>query len=201
MKQTYDDENMENEDEEDDDDDVDNVVFGITSVINMTSRKTEPAVKTLETLLVSKCKECKNTKEIEALLQGNQKSIGFLINERYVNIPAPVSVPLFENLHKEIIRAVEKKKDFEFDYFFMIIKLHRNAVNKDEFYVNPEEELFEQKSIYKYEYSVASESDTGLTGKWKEEDEQLEPIRRVVVLEGNKFNEIIQSISGFLTGN
>lgn len=201
LKQTYDDENMENEDEDDDVDD-DNVVFGITSVINLTSRKSEQAVQTLQALLLSKCKECKSdtSKQVEDLLESKQKNIGFIINERYVNIPPQVSVPLLENLQKEIKRAVEKKKDFKSDYYFMILKLHRNAAKNDEFFVNSEEELFEKNAIFKYEYSVASESDTGLTGNWKEEDEQLEPIRRVVVIEANKLNEIIQSISGFLTG-
>lgn len=203
LKQTYDDENMENEDDDgDDDDDDDNVVFGITSVINLTSRKSEPAVQTLEALLLSKCKECKSDalKDIEELFQNKEKNIGFIINERYVNIPPQVSVPLLENLQKEIKHAVEKKKDFKSDYYFMILKLHRNAAKEDEFYVNSEEELFEKHAIFKYEYSVASESDTGLTGKWKEEDEQLEPVRRVVVIEAKKMNEIIQSITGFLTG-
>lgn len=201
LKQTNDvDENMENEDDDDEMDD-DNVVFGITTVINLTARRNEPPAKSVENLLINKCKECKNFKEIEGILQDTQKNIGFIINERYVNIPAQVSVPLLDNLQKEIKRAVEKKKNFNFDYYFMIVKLHRNSALKNEFYVNPEEELFEQNAKFKFEYSVADESDTGLTGKWKEEDEQLEPIRRVLVIEANKFNESIESLGEFISGN
>lgn len=191
----------------DDDDDDDNVVFGITSVINLTARKDQPAVKSIEELLLNKCKECKKDKEskiLEDLFQDNQKKIGFLINERYVNIPPQVSVPLLENLQKEMKRAVDKKKDFKFDVYFLIIKYHRNPTNEgkvgEEFLVNLEEELFEKHALLKYDFSVASESDTGLTGKWKEGDAQLEPMRRVVAIEANKLNEIIQSINGFLTG-
>jgi protein BCP1 len=197
---------MQEEDDSDDEGD-DNVVFGIASVINLSSQKHETLAKPIKNLIIEKCKECASNTDVTVveniLGSASDKSIGFIVNERYVNIPPQVSVPLLDNLQKEIKRAVDKQRDFKFDYYLLIAKYHRSKKGKgdEEFYTNPEEELFVNEALCKFNYSVASEMDSGLTGKWKEEDEQLEPMRRVVILEASKLEGIIQSINGFLTGS
>jgi protein BCP1 len=204
LKQAWD-ENMQDDDSDDEDDD--NVVFGIASVINLSSQKHEALAKPVKNLIIEKCKECANNTDVTVVENlfgsASDKSIGFIVNERYVNIPPQVSVPLLDNLQKEIKRAVEKKKDFKFDYYLLISKYHQSKKGKgdEEFYTNPEEELFAKEALCKFNYSVASEMDTGLTGKWKEEDEQLEPMRRVIIFEASKLEGLIQSINGFLTGS
>jgi protein BCP1 len=202
------------DDEEDSDDDGDDPVLGITSVINMTNHMQEKYIKLLEEHMVDKLELAPDKDQIDFKIfvemfrnpsQNNQKNVGFLVNERYVNIPPAVSVPLFENLQKEVKRTgIEKKiKDFKFHYYVMILKLHRRAAKDDQpeefFYSNPEEEFFAKNCQFEFKYSVAKECDTGLTGKWKENDEQLEPFRQVVVLDIRRVDNIInQGIKQFL---
>ncbi len=209
MKQAWDD-NMMDEDSDDDDEDP---VFGITSIVNMTNYLKVPFIDGIENYLLDKLEESPATyKTDEKLLfdmfhnpsQANQKSVGLLINERYINIPPAVSVPLLEGLSKEIKRAVEKKKmDFKFHYFVMILKFHRRAVKDggqpaEDIYSNPDEELLAKNSQFHFEYSVAKECDSGLDGKWKEGDEQLEPFRQVIVLDVRRFDGIVEGIKQFL---
>lgn len=40
---------------------------------------------------------------IKTLLEDNKKPVALLINERYVNIPPPISVPLLESIRYSII--------------------------------------------------------------------------------------------------
>lgn len=198
---------------DDSDDDGEDPVLGITSVINMTKHLFEPVIGALESHILEKCESSLVTDEIDIKLmndmfrdpsQNNQKNVGFLFNERFVNIPPAVSVPLLESLQKEVKRAVEKKNaDFKFHYYVMILKFHRRAAKDgkpvEDFYSNPEEEFFAKNCQLKYEYSVASECDSGLGGTWKEKDEQLEPFRQVVVLDVRRVDNIInKGIKQFL---
>lgn len=200
--------------EDDSDDDGEDPVLGITSIINMTNYIREQPITALEEYIIDHCYDCKDCDSTDHKLitemfrnpsQNNQKNVGFLFNERFVNIPPAVSVPLLENLQKEIKRTgIEKKvKDFKFHYYVMILKFHRKAAKDgqpaEDFYSNPEEEFFSKNSQFKFCFSVADECDSALGGTWKEKDEQLEPFREVVVLDVKRFDNIInQGIKQFL---
>lgn len=115
MQQVCDDENY---DDDDDDDDVDeNQGFGITTILNLTDKvwshnyfliifysstctlQEVECVEQLHKLLLELSKEHgdANTSEfIENLLNDDKKPVALLINERYINIPPPISVPLFQ---------------------------------------------------------------------------------------------------------
>ena len=95
---------MDAEDSDDDDDDDDNDssdVFGVTSVLNITEKQNLECVQQLRSLLLDLCNEhaTDQTKSlIQSLLSDDSQSIGLLINERIINIPAQISVPLLESL-------------------------------------------------------------------------------------------------------
>lgn len=87
-------------DVDDDESDV-NDVFGVTSVLNITEKQNLECVQQLRTLLLELCSEHATDQAntmICSLLSDDTQSIGLLINERIVNIPAQISVPLLESL-------------------------------------------------------------------------------------------------------
>lgn len=192
---------------DDDDDDDPNVVFGITTALNLTSRKDTECVKQLKAMILERAEKTATDSVLKLLrdiLTNDSRNTGFLLNERYINIPSQISVPMLESLCKEMKRANEKNMPYNFSYYVMILKFHRKEAKKgkpaDDIFSNPEEELFLQESLASFEYSVASEQDSGLTGKWREDDEELAPFRKVVVLDGKKLPEIVESINGFIHG-
>lgn len=204
IKQAWDDE-MEDED----DDDVDaNVVFGITTVLNLTNHKESECVQQLKSLILERAEKSSTDATLKLLrdiLTNDDRTTGLLVNERYINIPTQISVPMLENLVKEIKRANEKKMPFDFAYLVMILKFHRKEAKKgkpaEDIFSNPEEELFLQEALASFEYSVASEADSGLSGKWREDDEELTPFRKVIVLDGKNLPSIVDSINGFIHGS
>lgn len=204
IKQCWDDEMADDEDEEDDP----NVVFGITTALNLTSRKDAEFVKQLKTMILERAEKTSTDATLKLLrdiLTNEARTTGFLLNERYINIPSQISVPMLENLCKEIKRANEKNMPYNFSYYVMILKFHRKEAKKgkpaEDLFSNPEEELFFQESLASFEYSVASEQDTGLTGKWREDDEEMAPFRKVIVLDGKKLPDIVEQINGFIHGS
>jgi protein BCP1 len=87
-------------DSDDDDIDVSNV-FGVTAILNITEKQNLECVQQLRSLLLELCSEHATDQTnmlIRSLLSDDSQSIGLLINERIVNIPAQISVPLLESL-------------------------------------------------------------------------------------------------------
>ena len=63
------------------------------------------AVRQLKKLLVDKCREFtsnENTTEFTEVMEGPH-SVGFLINERFINIPPQIAVPVYKTLRYELI--------------------------------------------------------------------------------------------------
>ena len=57
------------------------------------------------------------------------KNVGFLLNERYVNIPAQVTVPLLETLVTEMRKATDRNLPFNFSHYIMISKLFKTKTD------------------------------------------------------------------------
>lgn len=200
-------------DDEDDDDDI-NDVFGITTVINISNRQNVQCIQQLRDLLKQMANDhatdATNTM-IKNVLENDSAPLGLLINERFVNLPAQISIPLMENLISEMKRATNKRMPFEFSHFILICKLYkpseqdvtmkknknkrRNANEEPEiFWSNPEEELFNDEATCSFEFSVELESDSGLSGAWTESDKEMTPYRRVLLFDASKLQTIVDKI-------
>lgn len=152
---------------------------------------------------------------IKDVLENDSEALGLLINERFVNIPAQISVPLLENLISEIKRANNKKMPFNFSYYILICKLyktedkklekklkHKKRYNTEEpaiLWSNPEEEIFAEEATISFEFSVEKESDSGLSGTWTETDDEMIPYRRVLLFEATKLQSIIDKIKNHIS--
>ncbi|XP_012229468.1 protein BCCIP homolog [Linepithema humile] len=199
-------------DESDDDDDV-NDVFGITTVINVSDKQNLPCIQQLRDLLKQLADEhatdAVNTM-IKSVLENDASQLGLLINERFVNIPAKISVPLLENLISEVKRANNRKMPFNFSYYILICKLYKSEdkkvgkkpKNKNKnpsgessvLWSNPEEEIFAEEATVSFEFSVEEEADSGLSGTWTEKDDEMVPYRRVLLFEASKLQSIFGKI-------
>ena len=147
---------------------------------------------------------------IKHVLENDAEVLGLLINERFVNIPAQISVPLLENLISDVKRANTKKMPFNFSYYILICKLYKmENVNLDKklkkkkkdntekpsiLWSNPEEEIFAEEATVSFEFSVEKETDSALSGTWTESDDEMTPYRRVLLFEATKLQSIIDKI-------
>ncbi|EZA57498.1 hypothetical protein DMN91_009655 [Ooceraea biroi] len=195
-------------DESNDDDDTVNQVFGITTVIDITKQNV-PCIEQLRNLLkqlATKHAEDSTCRMIENVLENEE--LGLIINERFVNIPAKISVPVIGNLITEIKRAQNKKMPFNFSHYLLICKLHKpldkeyritesKSENTDEdsvLWSNVEEETFAEEAIAKFQFCISKESDTALFGKWAETDCEMIPYRQVLLLEASKLQTVFDTI-------
>nr|CAG4649629.1 EOG090X0C3Y [Scapholeberis mucronata]SVE93843.1 EOG090X0C3Y [Scapholeberis mucronata] len=201
LQQCVDDDNQDSDEE----DSPDEEVFGITTVINLTYHKDLECIKELRKFLIEK-----THKKLESLLNDTSNHVGLLLNERFINIPPQVAVPLLENLSKEIDEAKKAGKPFNFTHFILISKLHESTRKDSEakkkkskgahntLWVNAEEEPISEVGEMVGEYSVRSESDSAVSGSWGEDDEEFDPKRRVILLPANQLNGLLTKIKEFL---
>ncbi|BES96658.1 protein BCCIP homolog [Nesidiocoris tenuis] len=207
VKQSGAEELNEDDVEEEDDDDGLMEVFGVTSVINLSCKRDQEIIGQLRTLLSELANEHATTDTaelIKTVLADPEKPLGLIINERYVNIPCQISVPLLESLSKEITKAKEKNKPFDFGYYLFICKLHKINANQTKkkknkrqsseeiLWSNPEEEIIDQATELKFEFPV--ETDSGLGGNWSEEDKMMSSFRRVLLFPSDRLPNIIDRI-------
>lgn len=194
---------------EDDDDnpefDSTGTIFGVTTAVNISKRFASGCIDGLRHYLIAKCEQfaAPDVRQLfkSVLNDDDSKRAGFLINERFVNIPPQISVPLLENLNKEINRAAVKQDKFKFTHYVMLVKYHRKDAKKskekvsEDIFSNGEEEIFCEQCDASFEYSVQSEAaDSALSGNWLEGDSTLIPHRRVLLFESHKLLPIVESI-------
>ncbi|XP_021693375.1 protein BCCIP homolog [Aedes aegypti] len=205
LKQAYTDDDDEEEDE--DMEDPCQIVFGVTTAINLTNKQDHPCIKQLQKLIFEKAEKYATDSVLKLFreaLQSGSKSTALLLNERFVNIPAAVCVPMFENLIVEMDRARVKGMPYKFDYFLMFVKYYQKAAAGSKaaevLYSNDEEEYFIKDSLASFDYSVQKETTTALAGNWLEEDEELQPFRKVLLIEANKLPDIIGTVKSLIAG-
>ncbi|XP_064631496.1 BRCA2 and CDKN1A-interacting protein-like [Lineus longissimus] len=193
----------DDDDNGDDDDATIEPVFGLTSVVDLSKDST--CSKQLKSLLLERCKECNSKKLADFRAMFDSKQIGFIVNERFINLPPQVSVPLFTSLKKEI-EAANKKKSKQYDLYLMIAKTYKmkevgnNAKskgnkNEDLTYVNQEEEFIQQEAMLTFDYCVTKEHDSAVGGSWDEDDEEMDAYRTVMVFPAERLDNIVTRLT------
>ncbi|XP_058961402.2 protein BCCIP homolog [Pocillopora verrucosa] len=204
-------------DNDDNDDESEDGVFGLTTVIDLKKHKESDVVKQLKKLLTDKCQELASKEdktEFTEVMEG-QHSVGFLINERFINIPPQIAVPVYKTLRSELKKVHKKGDDAPISYFVMICKTYKDTETKMHkkskkvktqesgsslSFINVEDEVFQRESQLSFSYAASADVDeTLVAGRWASSDCELKPYRTVLVLPADKFDKALEGIHNMLT--
>nr|XP_060499024.1 BRCA2 and CDKN1A-interacting protein [Panthera onca] len=149
---------------------------------------------------------------LDALFNDASKPVGFLLSERFINVPPQIALPMHQQLRKELAEAHRTNKPCGECSFYLLIsktfveagknnpRKKRSSQEKDELmFANAEEEFFYEKAILKFNYSVQEESDTCLGGRWSFDDVPMKPLRTVMLIPGDKMDEIMGKLKEHLS--
>ncbi len=132
-------------------------IFGVISCINFSSPQAQKFVTNFKQFLIRECQK-HNPKEVvtkfEELLR--TKRISYLVNERYMNIPPAISVPMFESLRKDLQDESEKDENnnnLKSEYWLLVSRhyVEQEEMTQNLIYGNAEEEVLEEFSELKFE--------------------------------------------------
>ncbi|KAL4831185.1 hypothetical protein H8958_008435, partial [Nasalis larvatus] len=182
-------------------------VFGFISLLNLTERKGTQCAEQIQELVLSFCeKNCEKSivEQLDKFLNDTTKPVGLLLSERFINIPPQIALPMYQQLQKELAEAHRTNKPCGKCYFYLLISktFVEKPSNKKKaalMFANAEEELFYEKAVLKFNYSVQEESDTCLGGKWSFDDVPMTPLRTVMLIPDNKMNEIMDKLKEYLS--
>ncbi|XFF78839.1 hypothetical protein AB1E18_005058 [Capra hircus] len=201
---------------EDSDDDVDeDKIFGFISLLNLTERKGTPCAEQSKELILRLCeKNCEKStvEELDRLFNDTARPVGFLLSERFINVPPQITLPMHQQLQKELAEARRTNKPCGKCHFYLLIsktfveagksnskKKRSNQKKEALMFANAEEEFFYEKAILKFNYSVQEESDPCLGGRWSFDDVPMKPLRTVMLIPGDKMNEIMEKLKEHLS--
>ncbi|KAM3835306.1 BRCA2 and CDKN1A-interacting protein [Vipera latastei] len=202
------------EESDDDDEDDNDEVFGFISLLNLTERKGTECAEQIKELILSQCeKNCEQdvVEQLDKLLSDTTKPVGFLLSERFINVPPQIALPMHQQLQKEIAEAQRTNKPCGKCYFYLLMsKTYTNKKNAKKrgsgifqkaelMFSNAEEEFFYEQSVLKFSYSVEEESDSCLGGRWSFDDIPMKPLRTVMVISADRMSAVMEKFKEYLS--
>ncbi|XP_064001370.1 BRCA2 and CDKN1A-interacting protein isoform X2 [Pogoniulus pusillus] len=204
------------EESDNDEDDDDDEVFGFISCLNLTERKGTQCTEQIKELILSQCeKSCEQhvVEQLDKILNDSTKPVGLILNERFINVPPQIALPMHQQLQKELVEAQRTNKPCGKCHYYLLIsktfteatksnskkREGRNQQKEELMFANAEEEFFYEKALLKFSYSVQEESDTCLGGRWSFDDVPMKPWRTVMIVPADGINVIMDKLKDYLS--
>jgi len=203
------DENMEASNSNDD-----STIFGVLSLIDLSSARVKSYSAAFKQFLLKESQrfDTRNAQSITSTINDilKNKKVSFVINERFVNIPPAISVPMFESLLSDLetIKSSNVENDFSSDYWLFISKRFETDPEEQEanntntepnlIYANPEEEVFEEFSEFKFEITGGKQTAKSTNGKWTNKDPVLMASINCLIVPFDKIKDCIEKIKTLL---
>ncbi|CAF4346118.1 unnamed protein product [Rotaria socialis] len=122
--------------------------------------------------------KCSDSGEAKNILHDTK--CGLFINERYMNIPAEISLPA--------IRTLRLEMSFELDYWIVHAKLRLHTSDTSTiYYVNGEEEIFQQYPSLSIDYNPTQSNNNNNNNGWTHR-------RKIIFVSTYKLDEICSNI-------
>jgi len=172
-------------------------IFGVTTVINLAARKDKAPVQEFLAFLKKKYDTRQNVMEdnikFSSFFDEKLTNVGWILNERFVNLPAQIAPSLFDSLKKDVAEASAKSMPYKFDYYVIIAKAHipKGGSIGNPLFVNEEEEFLFGDALATFTYFVGKGKDAvTATSEWKnKKDKELTAVRIAMLLEPAKFDK------------
>ena len=168
-------------------------IFGVFTLIPLTFYNTNPITKQIFKMIEEKIKNDNKLKnKINLILK---KKIGFLINERIINLPHELIPPAMNFISNEVFECINEEdydKRFDIDYIIIMTKFVKdiNNNNYEIIYYKPETELFLSKSEIEINYKINYyEHDMEIL-----ENKNQPQFMNILFIKSNEFFNIISSM-------
>jgi len=151
------------------------------------------------------------------LSQPTIPSIGLILTERLINVPAEVVPPMYTMLLEEIQWALEEKEPYTFSHYLILSKTYNEVASKldieddrpkkkkkaageaETFYFHPEDEVLHGHAVCQGGYDYTTKQDEGHSDSKRTFQELgVKPQGHMILIEAAKFQEAVQDISEYL---
>ncbi|KAK5949548.1 Mss4p nuclear export [Knufia fluminis] len=192
--------------------------YAFLSVINLHAHKDNPAVQTLIQYLKSKANSNPALAKLSELLsQPSVPSIGLVLTERLINVPAEVVPPMYTMLLEEIQWALEEKEPYQFSHYLILSKTYteiasaldeeddrpkkkkRAAGAPEPLYFHAEDEVLQRHAICSGGYNYTTQQDDGHSDSKRAFQELgIRPQSHAILIEAPKFEGAVKEVAQYL---
>ncbi|KAL0075942.1 p21-C-terminal region-binding protein-domain-containing protein [Phycomyces blakesleeanus] len=207
--------------------------YAILSVINLNEQKENEGVKSLCSYLLAKCpkkeeKVHKAVTDILSLKKSSGNSVGWIVSERFINMPVEIMPPMYSMLQQELKQAVEKKEPYDFEWYMIISKTYKEVSSSldengeeeepkapkkkskkgkkaskpvdETFYFQAEDEIIAKYATYQFDFKFTnSEKESVSDAKRAFSDFGIAPSRKLLLVHKSKFDELVGDIEATCT--
>lgn len=167
-------------------------IFGVLSCISFSNPQAQKFVTSFKQFLIKECQKHQPKETVtkfEEILRS--KKVSYLVNERYMNIPPAISLPMFESLKKDL--EGDENNNLNADYWLLVTRHYeekdKEAASTNLIYGNAEEEVLEEFSEMKFEIK------SGSTKKIRNEfDNEMTQVINVVLVPCENVDKCIEKI-------
>ncbi|OBZ89141.1 Protein BCP1 [Choanephora cucurbitarum] len=193
--------------------------YAILSIINMNQQKQKEGVKQLCNYLSNKCPK-KNESLATAVkkilsLNSEDQHLGWVVSERFINMPVEIMAPMYSMLQEELKKAVEEKEPYVFEWYMFISKTYKevaSTVDEDEeekpqqkkaktsedsetFYFQSEDEIIAKYAEHQFDFKFTnSDKEQAADSRRAFSDFGIAPSRKLFLVHKPKFDDLVNEI-------
>ncbi|KAG2208539.1 hypothetical protein INT47_010235 [Mucor saturninus] len=193
--------------------------YAILSVINLNQYKDKTGVKQLCTYLSNKCPKKNETmnKAVKKILSlSTDKHVGWVVSERFINMPVEIMAPMYTMLQEEIKKAVIADEPYAFEWYMFISKTYKEVtstadeenedqpeqkklktdINSETFYFQSEDEIISKYAEYQFDFKFTnSEKEQAADSRRAFSDFGIAPSRKLLLVHKSKFDDLVNEIT------
>ncbi|CAO3634281.1 unnamed protein product [Cunninghamella blakesleeana] len=199
--------------------------YAILSVINLKEQKANKGVKSLCDYLSKKCPK-KDAGLHDAIMNilSLENNVGWVVSERFINMPVEVMPPMYNLLRKEMKNAADNGEPYTFEWFMFISKVYKEVSptvdedneddtpapppskkkkgkksnetqNAETFYFQAEDEIIASYATHQFDFKFTnSEKESATDSKRAFSEFGIAASRKLLFIHHSKFNDLVDEI-------
>ena len=151
---------------------------------------------------------------VEILSERTIPSVGLILTERLINVPAEVVPPMYTMLLEEVQWALEEKEPFDFSHYLILSKTYIEVASRldeervrpkkkkrfentvESFFFHPEDEVFHKYAVCQGGFGYTNEQDEGHSDSKRAFQELgIKPQGHMILIEGSRFQLAVQDLA------
>ncbi|KAL6710103.1 Mss4p nuclear export [Coniothyrium glycines] len=187
--------------------------YAFLTVLNLETHKDKKSIQDLTAYL---------SRKSSSLLPGPPAQIGLILTERFINMPHEIVPPMYTMLLEEIQWALEEKEPYSFTHYLVLSKRYTEIqsalpsndappskkkgkkskeTEEEVFYFHPEDEVLQKHAVEYVNFEYDTPVDEGASDSKRAFQELgVKPKGHLILIEAAKFENAVQSVKKFLTG-
>ncbi|KAG2232559.1 p21-C-terminal region-binding protein-domain-containing protein [Thamnidium elegans] len=193
--------------------------YAVLSIINLNHQKEKEGVKQLCTYLSNKCPKKNESvyKAVKKILSlTTDKNVGWVVSERFINMPVEIMAPMYNMLQEELKKAVKENEPYDFEWYMFISKTYKEVAstadeenedqpeqkklktdtNSETFYFQSEDEIIAKYAEYQYDFKFTNnEKEQAADSRRAFSDFGIAPARQLLLVHKSKFDDLVNEVT------